>query len=289
VGQERWWLRPASFVGVALLGLVGAVATLVRNWRLIALEALPAVWLGAISWQWRRVVIFGDDRPVVDGGAAVAVAVLVLAATFASYWCNVTFALTVRHQGRASIGDAFAEARRRASWVWAAALTTAALHVSVVVGLVRVDGAWFPLALGGIAVLQMYAFVAVPVVIATGRVTRQRWADRVRSATASLGVSGITAAPGVALNRLGVLLLGLGWLRWPGMALVGVGAVLQVAGVSSATAVKFASRLGAAADVGAVAPASQPSGKPTCNPAVVHSTTPPATSAGDAEGARRRR
>ena len=87
------------------------------------------------------------------------------------------------------------------------------------------------------------AFVAVPVLIATGMRVRRSMRDRARSAAASLGVSGLTATPGLVLNRAGVVLLGLGWFRWIGVALVSVAALLQVAGISSATAVKFAGRL----------------------------------------------
>lgn len=243
VGHAVWWLRPFAFVGVAMLGLTGAALTIVRNWRLILLAAMPAVWLGSISWQWRRSVLLGGDLPLVHGWVAVATAVLVAAMTTGSYWCSVTFALTVRDPGEPGIRRAFAGARARARWIWAAAGVTATLHVVVVVWVVRMGTSWFALGLGAVALIQMYAFVAVPVLIATGTLVRHSMRDRVRSAAASLGLSGLTATPGLLLNRLGVVLLGLGWFRWFGVALISVAALLQVAGISSATAVKFAGRL----------------------------------------------
>jgi hypothetical protein len=252
IASSRWWFRPFAFVGVAMLGLAGAAITILRNWRLILLAALPALWLGAISWQWRRVVIAGDDLPEVHGAAAAAAAAVVVVMTAGSYWCNVTFALTVRDAGPPQIRRAFERARERSRWIWVAAAVTATAHVLVVVWMVRAGASWFVLGLSAVALVQMYAFVAVPVLIATGRRERRTMPARLRSTAASLGVSGITATPGLALNRLGVLLLGLGWFRWFGVLLICVAALLQVAGISSATAVKFAARL---AEIEDVAPA----------------------------------
>jgi hypothetical protein len=241
--RAKRWLRPVAYVGIAMLSLVGAALTILRNWRLVLLEAVPAIWLGSISWQWRRVVLMGDDRPVVNGRAAVAVAVLVVVVTAASYWCNVTFALTVRDPVDQRIHAAFQQARAHARWIWLAAAVTATAHVAVVVWVVRTTTTWFALSLGVLALVQMYAFVAVPVLIATGTRTRRSVRDRLRSAAASMGVSGLTATPGLVLNRVGVVLLAWGWLRWLGVGLIAVAALLQVAGISSATAVKFAGRL----------------------------------------------
>lgn len=243
VGRTRWWLRPFAYVGVAMLGLTGAAVTIVRNWRLLLLAVMPAVWLGSISWQWRRAVLLGGELPLVHGWIAVATAALVAAMTAGSYWCSVTFALTVRDPGAPGIARAFVGARAKSRWIWAAAGVTATLHIVVVVWVVRMGTSWFALGLGAVAVIQMYAFVAVPVLIATGMRVRRSMRDRARSAAASLGVSGLTATPGLVLNRAGVVLLGLGWFRWIGVALVSVAALLQVAGISSATAVKFAGRL----------------------------------------------
>lgn len=226
-----------------MLSLVGAAMTIVRTWRLIVLAAIPAVWLGSISWQWRSTVLLGDDRPVVRGWVAVAVAALVVMVTAASYWCNVTFALTVRDPDDPTISRAFDEARAHGRWIWTATAVTATAHVVVVVWVVRTSTTWFALSLGLVALLQMYAFVAVPVLIATGTRARRSLRDRVRSAAASMGVSGLTATPGLLINRIGVVLLTWGWFRWLGTALIGVAALLQVAGISSATAVKFAGRL----------------------------------------------
>ena len=96
---------------------------------------------------------------------------------------------------------------------------------------------------GGIAVLQMYALIALPVAIVSGRRTRRSVRDQVRYLTASIGISGITATPGLVLNRLGVLLIGLDWLQWVAIPVLAIATVLQIAGVSSATAVRLANRL----------------------------------------------
>ena len=245
VGAERRWFRPIGFVGVAMLGLAGAVVTLVRNWRLVFVEIVPAVWIGAITWQWRRVVVFGDELPAVAGWAAAGVAALVFVATAAAYWCNVTFAFTVGQPPPLSIGRAFAQAQTRARLIWTAVVVMATLHTVVVVWVVRTDVVWFAVALGAVALAQMYLLVAIPVAIVTGRIRgrRRTTSVRVRSAAASFGVSGVTSTPGLLLNRIGVLLIGLGVLRWVGFVIVAAATVLQIAGVSSATAVKLAGRL----------------------------------------------
>ncbi len=241
--RTRRWLRPAAFVGIALLGLTGAASTLVRNWRLVLLEIAPAMWIGAITWQWRSIVLQDANLPVVRSWAALGITVLVLAATSLAYWCNVTFAYTVGQPPPLSISRAYRLARGRSRWIWAAAVATATLHAIVVVWVARTTQTWFAIGLGGIAVLQMYALIALPVAIVSGRQTRRSVRDQVRYLTASIGISGITATPGLVLNRLGVLLIGLDWLQWVAIPILAIATVLQIAGVSSATAVRLANRL----------------------------------------------
>jgi hypothetical protein len=155
------------------------------------------------------------------------------------------FAFTLTQGDAVDLSAAFAQARARARIVNAWALTIGVVHAAVSVFAVRGSLGGYAVAQGAIAVVQMYALVALPAALA-GLPRRRRMPVRERASSLAITatLAGVAAAPGFGLNRLGVVLIGLG-LPLVGGLILAVAIVLQIAAASSASAVKLATRLSA--------------------------------------------
>jgi hypothetical protein len=245
-GDRSRLLLPLAFAGHALEAIVRGVLLLARNWRLVLLELVPAVWIGAITWSWRAHVTGDVELVALHGWVAVGVALFVIGVNLVAYWCNAVFAFTLTQGDRIDLRAAFRDARRRARIVNVWAISIGVLHAGVSVFAVRGSLGGYAVAQGAIAVLQMYALVALPAALA-GLPRRRKlpMRDRLSSMAITGTLAGVAAVPGFGLNRIGVVLFGLG-LPLLGIPVLAVAIVLQIAATSSATAVKLAAKLAVA-------------------------------------------
>jgi hypothetical protein len=242
-GGHHRFLLPLAFAGHTLESVAHGVLLIVRNWRLMLVELVPAVWIGAITWSWRAHVSGRIDLVEVHGPVAVAIAVFVVTVNLLAYWCNAVFAFTLSRHDRIDLSAAYRQARQRANVVNAWAISIGALHAYVAVFAVRWSIGGFAVALGAIAIIQMYALVALPAALAgLRRKQRLPMHERLSGLAITTALTGLAFAPGFGLNRAGVLLIGLG-LPVPGGIVLTVAIILQVAATSSAQAVKLAARL----------------------------------------------
>lgn len=243
IGRRRW-LLPLVVVGQTLDALVAGVLLLLRNWKLLLVELVPAIWLGALTWDWRARVTGRLPLAEVHGAAAVGVAVLVMAATYAAYWCNALFAFTATRPPpvdlRAAARSARAARRTIATW----ALLAGAAHALVAVFVTRTNLPLYSIALGAVVLVQMYGLVALPVALVAPTAARHRRTLRERAAAMVLtgAVSGVASAPGFLLNRLGLVFFAVG-VPWLGMIVLVPAVLIQAAGAASARAVQLAARV----------------------------------------------
>ena len=177
------------------------------------------------------------------GWVAVAVFVGVIAANLLAYWCNVTIAFTLM-QRSVDLRAAFAAVWTHARVIDAWAVSVGACHAIVSVFVSRTTVAWFTLALGLVALVQMYALVALPAALVGARHARRKQSLRDRASVAAVTgtVATVAAAPGFLLNRLALLVIAIG-LRPVGIALMAVAVLVQIAGTSSAQAVSLATKV----------------------------------------------
>ena len=223
--------------------VLAGVLLLVGNWRLLLMELVPALWLGAITWDWRARTFGKLPLAEVHGEAAVAVMAVILVMTFAAYWCNAVFAFAAVQSPpvdlRAAMRSAGAHWRRITVWAAVAGLA----HLVVAVYLTRTTVTIYSITLGAVVVLQMYALVAMPVaLVARARVPSRGRRDRIARLLLAGALSGVASSPGFLLNRLAILLIALG-LPWLGVALLVPAVVVQAAGAASSRAVQLAARV----------------------------------------------
>ncbi len=239
LGRRRRWLVPLAYAAGTVAIVFDGVVLLVRNWRLTLLQLLPAAWIYAMTWNLRTHLLHGNElNPSV--GPAVAVAVLITAQ--GAYWCNATFGFAMARSGKADIGAAFRDARPHWRFIGGLALLTGGAQAAVWLLLPEASLRWFWIALLTMFVVQVYLFVAIPSWLIGVRPTGTRRERAIQSLTTGV-LSGVAATPGFLLNRIGLLLLGVGALWWIGVAVLAISAVLHVTASSSVRVVKMSVRL----------------------------------------------
>ncbi len=206
---------PLAFAVGAVLLVIHSVLLLLTNWRLIALEIFPALWLATVLWDWRFHVVYGNDLAVLQGPWAIAVAGLIVLATLLSYWCNIAFAYAAN--GEEPTGLA---ALRRASshrrLILVAGLAVGMLHAWVSVrGPIR-GLSTFALGLGAVAIANLYLYSALPVQAIGLDRHRSTSKDLVTDTITFGALSVIVSTPGVMLAVVARILLGVPVLRAPG-------------------------------------------------------------------------
>jgi hypothetical protein len=252
IGGQRRWLMPLAYAAGTVAIVFEGIVLLLRNWRLLFLMLVPALWISLMSWNLRSRVFSHRDLPTAE---APAIAVGVLVVSLIAYWCNATFAFTLTQDRGVHIRAAFAQARPHWRLVSGLALATGVAQGAVWIWVADLGLRWFSLALAAMLVVQIYLFVAVPSWLIGTRPRESRHERILRTLTTG-ALSGVAVAPGFLLNRIGLLLLSVPGIRFIGIILVGAGAALWVAASSSVRVVKMAARLrGGGEEKAASAPA----------------------------------
>ena len=237
MGRRRRWLAPLAYTAATIAVVFDGVLILLRNWRLLLLQLVPAAWIWVMSRELRAHVFAGHELPT-TGTGAVAAGAIVLAQI--SYWCNATFAFTVASGAGTGIADAFRQARRRWRLVAGVALLTGGAQAAVWLWL---DGAWLTVGLLTMLVVQIYMFVAVPAWVVGAPRRDQSRHERIMQSLTTGVLSGVAFNPGFLLNRISLLILGIPTIGIIGFALLAVSAVLEVTALSSVRVVKMSIRL----------------------------------------------
>jgi hypothetical protein len=245
LGRRSWWGVPLVLVGRTLDALVGAVLLLFTTARLALVEIVPALWLGAITWDWRVHSTGQLPLPAVHGWVAALVAVGVLVVNLAAYWCNVVLSFALRDPPPIRIRRAFREARNHGSTITAWALAIGGIHAFVSIVLARSSLAWFGVGITVVVVIQMYALVALPVSLAGLSFKGIPRTQRLGSTLATAALTLVALAPGFVLTRIAIALMNLD-VRWIGAAVLVVAVLVQVAATSSVRTVVLAAKLNVA-------------------------------------------
>ncbi len=237
-GRSRW-LTPLAYGAGTIAIVFDGVLLLLHEWRLILLQIVSAAWLWAAAWNLRSHILDHKDPPITD---ATVIAIAAILVTQIAYWCNATFAFTLNQDRPIRIRPAFASARAYWRQISGVALAVGALQAGTWLILPGVGMSWFWLAAAVIYAIQLYMFIALPMWLLGVRKTGTRRDRTIRSLTTGV-LSGIAAIPGFLLNRIGLLLMGIGPLWWVGLVIFSISVVVHVAASSSTRVVKMSVRL----------------------------------------------
>ena len=246
LGRRTWWGVPLVLVGRTLDALVSAVLLVMTTARLALVEVVPALWLGAITWDWRVHSTGQLPLPAVHGWIAGLVAVGVLVVNLTAYWCNAVLSFALREPPPIRLARAVHETRPHGATITAWALAIGVVHVFVSIFLARTSTAWFGVGITVVVVIQMYALVALPVSLAGLSFKGIPRTQRLGSTIATAALTLVALTPGLVLTRVAVGLMDLG-VPWIGALVLIVAVLVQVAATSSVHTVALATKLNVAA------------------------------------------
>jgi hypothetical protein len=227
--------------GVALL--FGGVRILLSNWRLTVIQIPPAMWIWAAMYDLRAHVLHDRTWHAITGPIVVPLVLAITAVTIGCFFLNAVFGFAISQDGRPEVRPAFADARRRwRSITVSGGIVGLALGVTVTV-VTRADPPWFSLCLSIVIGVMMVAYVAVParlIGVRQGGSAR----DRLSASIVGSALGAVVSTPAYVLGRIGLLMLGSPFLRFPGLLIFLLGFTLQAGATSAVKAVKMGARLG---------------------------------------------
>ncbi len=245
-GKRRIFAPLALAVG-AFVMLFNGLRLLVTNWRLMLVQALPAMWIWAATYDLKAKVLYGKEFRDIRGPIVLVLFAAVVLITIAAFYLNAAFAFAISQPGPPDLRAGFAEARKHARAVTAWG-TGVGLALAVATMLAPRWGLhWFALLLGIVLAIMMVCYVAVPARIVGIRIekpakTVQPGRAAKLAAVAVTGLFGaIVCAPPYVIVRVGIALLGS--LFWLGVVLLIIGLPLQAGATGAVKAIKTSAKL----------------------------------------------
>jgi hypothetical protein len=227
--------------GVALL--FGGVRILLSNWRLTVIQIPPAMWIWAAMYDLRAHLLHDRTWHAIRGPIVIPLIALIVAITIGCFFLNAVFGFAISQEGRPEVRPATAKARRHWRTIAASGgVVGLALGLTVTV-LTRADPPWFSLCLSVVIGVMMIAYVAVParlIGVRQGGSAR----DRLSASIVGSALGAVVSTPAYILGRIGLLMLGSPFLRFPGLLIFLLGFTLQAGATSAVKAVKMGAKLG---------------------------------------------
>jgi hypothetical protein len=249
LARTRKIFAPLALAVGAFVMLFSGLRLLVTNWRLMLVQALPAMWIWAATYDLKAHVLRGKEFTSIRGPVVLVLFTAVVAITIAAFYLNAAFAFAISQPGSPDLRAGFGQARQhlRAVTGWG---TGVGLALAVATMLApRWGKGWFALLLGIVLAIMMVCYVAVPARIAGMRTARPAGAARPgRGAQlAGAAVTGLFGAivctPPYAIARAGLVLLGSSALFPLGVALLVIGLMLEAGATGAVKAIKVSAKL----------------------------------------------
>jgi len=248
LSRSRRIFAPVVFALGAFLMLFQGLRMLVFNWRLTLIQVLPAMWIWLALLDLKAHVFRGKEFQTWHGGAELLLVLAIVLVTAACFYLNAVFAFAISRPGAPQIRPAFALARRHLGVVLPVGLVVGlALGVSAIV-VPRWGLAWFTLSLGIVVGVMMLTYVTIPARIVGIKPTGTR-RDKLAATLIAGALGALVCTPAYVIGRIGILLLGSGYLFALGVVLLVLGFALEAGATGAVKAIKMSAKL-AAGDAG---------------------------------------
>jgi hypothetical protein len=239
--------------------LFSGLRLLFANWRLTVIQIPPAMWIWAAMYDLRGHLLHDKTVHAITGPVVIPAIAAVLAITMLCFWLNAVFGFAISQDGPPEVRPAMGEARDHLPTILGSgALVGLALGLTVTV-VTRAHRPWFALTLSVVIGVMMIAYVAVParlIGVESGAVSRR---DRLSASVVGSVLGAVVSTPAYVLGRIGLLMIGSPFLRFPGILIFIVGFTLQAGATSAVKAVKMGAKLGRGRRGAARAPGEEPS------------------------------
>jgi hypothetical protein len=249
LARTRKIFAPLALAVGAFVMLFSGLRLLVTNWKLMLVQALPAMWIWAATYDLKAKVLRGEQFHDIRGPIVLVLFAAVVVLTVAAFYLNAAFAFSISQPGTPDLRAGFHQARKHVSAVtgWG---TGVGLALAVATMLApRWGKGWFALLLGIVLGVMMVCYVAVPARIAGMRTTKSARATQSgRGAKlASAAVTGLFSAcvctPPYAIARGGIALLSSSALFPLGVVLLIIGLMLEAGATGAVKAIKVSAKL----------------------------------------------
>jgi len=230
--------KPLVFAVGAIALLFDGLRLLIRNWRLMLVQVLPAVWVWVAMADLKVHVLHGHSFTVLRGPVLIPIILAITAITVASFFLNAVFAFAISRPGDPQIRPALAEARRHRKPIVASGAVVGLLLGFSTTVVTRWGSPWFAFSLGIVTAAMMVCYVSVPARLIGAKPVQSR-RDKLTTSVVS-GVLGATvSAPPWLLGRIGLLMVGTSALLIPGILLLAVAVPLQAGATGAVRAIKM--------------------------------------------------
>ena len=242
LSQRSRILAPLSLLVGAFAMLFQGVKLLFTNWRLTAVQVVPALLIWASMLDLKLHVVRGRELDRTLGPIFILIVLVIAVVTAAAYFLNAVFAFTIANAESTEIRAGFDQARRHLRPVlgWGF-LIGLALGVSVAI-VPRWGTWWFAFSLSIVIAMMMLTYVTVPARL-IGIKSNYSRRDKVAATAVGGAVGAIVCSPPYLLGRAGIVLLGIRHLFVVGVVLIVIAVPLQTGAVTATKAVKFSAKL----------------------------------------------
>ena len=249
LARTRKIYAPLALAVSAFVMLFSGLRLLVTNWRLMLVQALPAMWIWAATLDLKAHVLHGKEFNIIRGPVVLVLFAAVVLLTVAAFYLNAVFAFAISRPGRPDVRAGFQGARKHVRTV-AAWGTGVGLALAVATMLAPRWGlGWFALLLGIMLAVMMLCYVAVPARVVGARTAKPAKTESSGRVAKLAGVavtglfSSIVCTPPYAIARGGLLLLGSSTFFPLGVALLVVGLMLEAGATGAVKAIKTSAKL----------------------------------------------
>lgn len=242
LSRSRRGLAPLAFIVGAFVMLVDGLRLLVSNWRLVLVQALPAMWIWFAMYDLKAHLLHGKQFSVIRGPILIPFSLVIVALTVVSFILNAVFAFSIAEPGIPEVQPAFARARRHWVPIVSSGVVVGSALAFATMVVTRWGRPWFTIVLGVVVGVMMLCYVAVPArLIGAGPVQSKR--DKLAASAVSGAVGATVCTPPYLLGRVGLLMLGSKALLIPGIFVFALGLKLQAGATGAVRAIKMSTSL----------------------------------------------
>jgi hypothetical protein len=242
LSRSRRWLAPLAFAVGAILMLFEGLRMVCTNLRLMLIQIVPAMWIWLAMFDLKLHALHGRSFHIIRGPIVIPVVLLIAAITAGCYFLNAVFAFSIANPGKPEIRPGFEEAKRHRRIVLTAGFVVGLLLGFSTIVVTRWGRPWFGLSVGTIVGVMMVSYVALPARLIGAKRTGSRKDKLVAGAVGGV-LGAVVSAPGYALGRIGILMLGVKSLFIVGVILLAVGFAFQAGATGAIKAIKFSTSL----------------------------------------------
>ena len=242
LSSSRRLFAPLAYMVGAFAMLLEGLRRLLRDWRIVPIELLPAVWLWLAMYDLRLQVLRGSSFHSADEAELLEVAALVVGVTVTALFLNVVFAFAVADERSSPLSASVRAARSRGRTIVLVGVVVGVLLALSMTAGARLPHGWFTLSLGAAVGLLMVVYLSLPSRLLGVDVRRPR-RDRLAASAIGATLSVLVTAPFYVLSRIGLLMLGSTVLAIPGYLLLTLGVLFQAGGVGAVRAIRMSGAL----------------------------------------------